>query len=912
MLLNTIQNGLEMANPINFFPALAGAITKPAFDYGKSIGSSFRTPIDLFLSNQNRQTDRQLSDLLFFKSQQAIHSGDLDQARKLSQAASDLAEISSQKQIFGGRGIEAKQNQFPRELLGSGVRTGLTLLGAGAPVGAQMASLGLGGALGGVASGLRGQDVFSGMGAGAGGGLKFAGLNQLTNPFIDAAMAGQASPFMRAGAAGIGNTLEDELYSRLAENQVPTNLDRLYSFGMGAGTARLGEAFRNRLNRNQVAADYPEGTQMGFLGFGKKPQKQDVSAIESMYESAPGIAGTAPTAVNPNAFGTAAPRGPFEKEANPELLDTLIPGSQGQGTLESKLGEINRNIAIREGRKQMGPIGRAINDIGYKMENPGFINFFGDSGEPVIMGHNFEDVERAKALVPTNPKRAASILEGIQKQVNEDAAKGFVQTKYGESINLLSKRLNDAYDMLDSLESQKGFLGLGLKEPTKVFRASDSTSGQSALGKGKYFTFGRGSADKWGNNIEEFTLDPKAKMLDLSDPVKLQQFTDKAIKNNQNLWLSTRNIYDKVGEIMTAEAKKRGFDGIIGDDNVFGSVVFDDKYLTPAGQAMRDGGKTWTNAEGANFKLPEIRRIEGPELNKSWKDIRGKTISIEEDIPKYVQQFSRPDRETLHVFMLDDNNKVLAHNATTSDDISAVDIHKVSKELDSRLKRTGATKFVIGHNHPSDISSHSGGDKQIITSFTKKYPDKFAGSVVAGKNEYSFIPPTEGSTSIILSFDEKTTKSRIKEGPLLPTITKPKDAFSVAVGQGIPDNKVGVLVVDARSRPLALKQVNPRDDTEQLNSIVNQAVAESKGDMAIIVSKAKNLPHIFAPEQNQYVEDIITIDDSGGFGESFKQYGRVGYRRPPDPKASRQLFGAIPFLAPMATSFVDRWKQERE
>lgn len=128
-----------------------------------------------------------------------------------------------------------------------------------------------------------------------------------------------------------------------------------------------------------------------------------------------------------------------------------------------------------------------------------------------------------------------------------------------------------------------------------VYRAVDSTNNEVVLGPGTYVGYNKASVTRYGKNIKTFTVDPNAKMLDLSDPEALDKFTKQAIKDNPARFTAlTKEHGDMgVGYLRAEMAQKMGYDGIRGDDMVFGSVLFDKKHL------VAGAGKTFSTAQKA-------------------------------------------------------------------------------------------------------------------------------------------------------------------------------------------------------------------------------------------------------------------------------------------------------------------------
>lgn len=130
-------------------------------------------------------------------------------------------------------------------------------------------------------------------------------------------------------------------------------------------------------------------------------------------------------------------------------------------------------------------------------------------------------------------------------------------------------------------------LQAGFKNPNQratldtVYRAVDSTNKEAVLGPGVYFGLNKSSVERYGKNIQQFSIDPRAKMLDLDNMDKLDKFTGDAMRQYPDRFVALTQKYGDqgVGYLRAEVAQKMGYDGITGDDEVFGSVLFNKKYL---------------------------------------------------------------------------------------------------------------------------------------------------------------------------------------------------------------------------------------------------------------------------------------------------------------------------------------------
>lgn len=188
---------------------------------------------------QDQATDQQMAEL-------ARRRGNTKLANQYT------SRISNQiKQNYGTDAL----NEARRQMIGGGVRTATTIAGLGSP-GALAGQAVIGGVLGGGIAAITGEDVSTGIGKGIGSAPQYAGLNRITNPFFQPLTnsvfaRGVAGNFMgRFASGGITNLVEDEVYTRLAEQRPPTMSERAFSVIAGG----LGNAIFNRNNTTRALA----------------------------------------------------------------------------------------------------------------------------------------------------------------------------------------------------------------------------------------------------------------------------------------------------------------------------------------------------------------------------------------------------------------------------------------------------------------------------------------------------------------------------------------------------------------------------------------------------------------------------------------------------------------------------------
>ncbi len=165
-----------------------------------------------------------------------------------------------------------------------------------------------------------------------------------------------------------------------------------------------------------------------------------------------------------------------------------------------------------------------------------------------------------------------------------------------------------------------------------VYRAVDSTSGEATMGYGTYFGFEKGNVTRYGKDVRAFRLQEGTKMLQLGNYDGAMKFAEEARKADPE-WYKTMALKlepnDLVAKSITRYAKSLGYDGIIGDDAVFGSVIFDSKLLKELNAAGLYGTTKQTVA--ATFqKLGKSAGVELSDFQAKFMQDRGVGFTINE------------------------------------------------------------------------------------------------------------------------------------------------------------------------------------------------------------------------------------------------------------------------------------------
>lgn len=153
-------------------------------------------------------------------------------------------------------------------------------------------------------------------------------------------------------------------------------------------------------------------------------------------------------------------------------------------------------------------------------------------------------------------------------------------------IDVVENTINQWANTMQAAFVQKGLSARQAADTAAqfVYRATGGNygKGEAVLGSGKYVAYSQDAVKKYGDTIEEYVLSPGAKIMDLQDASALTRFTEQAISENRDLYaklLQDKGADSALGTVMRKQAEKLGFDGIRGDDEAFGTVVFNESLL---------------------------------------------------------------------------------------------------------------------------------------------------------------------------------------------------------------------------------------------------------------------------------------------------------------------------------------------
>ena len=127
----------------------------------------------------------------------------------------------------------------------------------------------------------------------------------------------------------------------------------------------------------------------------------------------------------------------------------------------------------------------------------------------------------------------------------------------------------------------------------------------------------------------------------------------------------------------------------------------------------------------------------------AWVDIRGQRITSAEDAFRLLREFGRSKtQENLHYIGVDENGKVLFHQAKSSGAISYIGVDESHyDDLARMVDRSGASKVYVVHNHPSGDSTPSNADLRFHRKTAERVEAEVE-SVVIDSNNFSVYDAT--------------------------------------------------------------------------------------------------------------------------------------------------------------------------
>lgn len=244
--------------------------------------------------------------------------------------------------------------------------------------------------------------------------------------------------------------------------------------------------------------------------------------------------------------------------------------------------------------------------------------------------------------------------------------------------------------------------------------------------------------------------------------------------------------------------------------------------------------------------LPAARNRAGFE-QKGWKDIRGEDVTkggkdSPEKIAQLLKDYRNPAKEyTQYVYVKD--GKVVAHNTTTLDHhaASSASPRETAFGIQNRMKRLGADKVYVSHNHPSGTLQFSDGDRSVTSNLHNKLGDKFGGHILTDHDgiavdRLGYGPSSETKKTIDLG------KKYAQDGVSVNDRAMATELITNHFDPVKNKDMVGMFVLDTQNRPIAMEKFRPKRvkgtespiDTIKTNKTLQQLLRKHRGSNYIL------------------------------------------------------------------------------
>ena len=173
-----------------------------------------------------------------------------------------------------------------------------------------------------------------------------------------------------------------------------------------------------------------------------------------------------------------------------------------------------------------------------------------------------------------------------------------------------------------------------------------------------------------------------------------------------------------------------------------------DEYTRDAGRAGELG-----QVRAERRQIRTIGRAISTEfIQKGFVDLRGRRVRNADELAQLCQCFRDPRFETFRLILTKGNKIVSVHSISSRLPGSAPASRRgqtltdYAREIEKRMKRTGADGYYLMHNHPSGNVQASGNDIRATSSFIDLLgEDGYRGHVILDHDQYGYIAEAPGS-----------------------------------------------------------------------------------------------------------------------------------------------------------------------
>ena len=262
----------------------------------------------------------------------------------------------------------------------------------------------------------------------------------------------------------------------------------------------------------------------------------------------------------------------------------------------------------------------------------------------------------------------------------------------------------------------------------------------------------------------------------------------------------------------------------------------------------------------AGQESPKIGGLFG-KVNEKFVDIRGKKAADGFEVGNLLKDFRNPSKEVVHFVYTDKEGKVLGHTAFSNKVINAASIPKkeIIFKINERADKLGAENIYIAHNHPSGNEIPSQADKSITAQLKGRLGNRFKDSVILDHDKMTIISPVKSGPYLRLEEEVKSVNFKKLSKATGLSIYSEDAAKEAGVKYYKPNkNKIGILVIDTKNRPVGYKEVN--FNLKSINQSLKQSIRENNGYSTLIFTENENARKILShTDYFNGVTDVINV-----------------------------------------------------
>ncbi|HLV65415.1 MAG TPA: JAB domain-containing protein, partial [Polyangiaceae bacterium] len=286
-------------------------------------------------------------------------------------------------------------------------------------------------------------------------------------------------------------------------------------------------------------------------------------------------------------------------------------------------------------------------------------------------------------------------------------------------------------------------------------------------------------------------------------------------------------------------------------------------------------------------------------LKTAAVNLRGQVVRRAEDLHRALWTARHPRMEILHIILMDDEGRVHSHVMETSGHVATVSIwgndrrsaKRFAWEIAHRAQRTGATRVLIAHNHPSGVPTPSNADRMFsrtVSALLETHGLEFVGHYIINDSKATFLVthPDGSVEEIPVSVDMKSVGDWTEHlGPDI--ILGPNHLASLIRGVSDP-TRFDVVYVTSNNQIVAVEPHRP----EAVRTMLHWLPAHGRAlgsDRAFIVVDGAAQPGLYeqisdlVAQNRAALREVLDVVDmaEGGVRRTARREQR--FDKPPRP-----------------------------